>query len=131
MYLHQSTLCRLQESRSYNFIWELCPKVRLEACVSLLAHGTLNQGLDDYVGALEDAIVEVVARFKVGDLCVNIERVNEEKIHLVIRESIITLSTPGEIGKMRAALDSEPFGIETNVLKLVKIDKANELFVRI
>ena len=70
------------------------PNVRLEARVSLLSHRTLNQGLDDNVGALEDAIVEVVAGLEVGDLSVNIERIDEEKIHLVIRECVVTLSSP-------------------------------------
>ena len=63
-----------------------------------------------------------------GDLSVNVEWIDEYEIHFVVREGIVTLSAPGEVRKMRTALDSQAFRIETDVLELIEMDEADKLF---
>ena len=106
---------------------ELSPDVSLELDVSFLTHCALYNTLDDCVTLIEDLIVKQDGRLEVSDLCVLIKGIYKDEIDPVLGYvSCHITSSCCKVSKVRAAFYSEPLWIKANILKLVKMNKANQ-----
>jgi hypothetical protein len=67
---------------------------------------------------------------EVGHLCVLIEWINQNQVNsIVVQAAMVWPLASSHKCKMATALDSEPFGIKSNIFKLIELEEANELFI--
>ena len=65
-----------------------------------------------------------------GYLGVLVEWVYQDQVYAILLDVARHVSSSCcQIRKMRAAFDSHSLGVETNILKLIKVNKADELLI--